>query len=187
MSLEIKKVRGGHVTVGLDEHEVAVVRHAFGELVDLLDSRSAESTPSTAAQVIPGVLDPFADAGSRDRPADPALARLLPDAYQSDPEATGEFRRYTEADLVAYKRGNATTLLATLGDGSEPVQLTQEELRCWLYAINDLRLTLGARLEVTEDYVEHLAALPPEDPRLPAFYLYEWLAALQDGLLRVAR
>jgi hypothetical protein len=32
-----------------------------------------------------------------------------------------------------------------------------------------------------------MAALPPEDPRMPLFYLYEWLSALQDGLVRVAK
>lgn len=186
MSLEIKRERGGIVTVALDPHEIAVVRHAFGELVDLLDSR-AESAPAPV-EIVPGVLDPFAESGTRDKPADPALARLLPNAYgDEDPGATGEFRRYTEADLVAYKRGNAETLLATLGDGSEPIRLEQPQVRAWLYSINDLRLTLGVRLDIDEGYGERMAALEPDDPQLPAYYLYEWLSALQDGLVRVAR
>ncbi len=186
MSLEIKRERGGTVTVALDAHEIAVVRHAFGELVELLDSR-ADSAP-TPIEIVPGVLDPFAESGTRERPDDPALARLLPDAYgDDDPGATGEFRRYTEADLIAYKRGNADTLLGTLGDGSAPVRLVNDQVRAWLYAVNDLRLTLGTRLEIDEGYVERMAALEPDDPQLPAFYLYEWLTALQDGLVRVAR
>ena len=38
----------------------------------------------------------WASATATEAPDDPALARLLPDAYADDPEASGEFRRYTE-------------------------------------------------------------------------------------------
>jgi hypothetical protein len=89
--------------------------------------------------------------------------------------------------VLAFKRGNLKTMLATLGDGAEPVRLDADQVRSWLYAINDLRLTLGTRLELAEGYGEVMAALPPEDPRLPLYYLYEWLSALQDGLVRAAK
>ena len=36
-------------------------------------------------------------AAAPETPDDPVLARLLPDAYQDDPEAAGEFRKYTES------------------------------------------------------------------------------------------
>ena len=50
----------------------------------------------------------------RDRPAaptpdDPALARLLPDAYADDEEAAAEFRRFTERDLRDAKARDART------------------------------------------------------------------------------
>ena len=189
MSLEIKRQRGGTVTVALDAHEVLVVRSACEQLGELLESRESQEvvdgTPPT--EVIPGVLDPFADTGPKTRPDDPVLARLLPDAYTGDTEATGEYRRYSEAEVLAFNRGNLETMLATLGDGAAPVRLDSDQLHSWMYAINDLRLTIGTRLELTEGYGEVMAALPPEDPRLPMFYLYEWLSALQDGLVRVAK
>ncbi|MFN8086247.1 MAG: DUF2017 family protein [Microbacterium sp.] len=50
------------------------------------------------------VLGDAADTGVRD---DPAVARLVPDAYRGDAEAAAEFRRYTEADLL--QRGAAPT------------------------------------------------------------------------------
>jgi hypothetical protein len=189
MSLEIKRERGGTVTVALDAHEVVVVRSACEQLGELLEVRESQDVidGTTPDEVIPGVPDPFADSGPKTRPDDPALARLLPDAYPDDADATGEFRRYSEAEVLAFKRGNLQTMLATLGDGAEPVRLDRETLQSWLYAINDLRLTIGTRLELEEGYGELMAALPPEDPRLPLFYLYEWLSALQDGLVRAAK
>ncbi|GAA0619730.1 DUF2017 domain-containing protein [Sporichthya brevicatena] len=188
MSLDIKRERGGVVTIALDEHEVLVVRSACQQMAELFDSRDGDAPRGgTESTVIPGVLDPFADTAEKSLPDDPALARLLPDAYPDDIEATGEFRRYSESDVIAFKRGNLTTMLATLGDGTEPVRLDREQVHAWMYAINDLRLTIGTRLELEEGYVEQMAALPPEDPRLPLYYLYEWLSALQDGLIRVAR
>src|SRR5215831_4992308 len=52
--------------------------------------------------------------GPSSPPADPVLARLLPDAYRDDPEAAGEFRRYTEQGLRSGKVAAAQTVLATL-------------------------------------------------------------------------
>ena len=186
MSLEIKRERHGIVTVDLDAHEVMVVRSACEQLGELFDSRG-DGTQGAESAAIPGVMDPFADTNPKERPDDPALARLLPDAYPEDIEATGEFRRYSESDVLAFKRGNLRTMLSSLGDGAEPIRLDATQVQSWMYAINDLRLTIGTRLELEEGYGEEMAALPPEDPRLPLFYLYEWLSALQDGLIRVAR
>ncbi|HUR74116.1 MAG TPA: DUF2017 domain-containing protein [Sporichthya sp.] len=189
MSLEIKRERGGTVVVALDAHEVMVVRSACDQLGELFEVRESQDVIDGTAppEVIPGVQDPFADSGPKSRPDDPALARLLPDAYPDDTDATGEFRRYSEGDVLAFKRGNLQTMLASLGDGAEPVRLGREQVQSWMYAINDLRLTIGTRLELEEGYGDVMAALPPEDPRLPLYYLYEWLSALQDGLVRVAK
>src|SRR5215471_8482565 len=49
--------------------------------------------------------------GPTSPPADPVLARLLPDAYRDDPEAAGEFRRYTEQGLRSDKVAAAQTVL----------------------------------------------------------------------------
>jgi hypothetical protein len=188
VSLEIKRERHGLVSVALDAHEVLVVRSACEQLGELFDSRDAAAPAAgSVPEVIPGVMDPFADSERHTLPDDPALARLLPDAYPEDIEATGEFRRYSESDVLAFKRSNLRTMLSSLGDGDEPIRLDADQVRAWMYAINDLRLTIGTRLELEDGYAEEMAALPPEDPRLPLFYLYEWLSALQDGLIRVAK
>src|SRR5262249_58708344 len=61
--------------------------------------------------------------GPTSPPEDPVLARLLPDAYRDDPEAAGEFRRFTEQGLRSGKVAAAQTVLATLPAGGGQVRL----------------------------------------------------------------
>ncbi len=117
-------------------------------------------------------------------PDDPVLARLLPDAYRDDPEASGEFRRYTEQGLRSGKAAAARTVLATLPPGGGRVRLSEPEAQAWLRALNDVRLALGVRLDVTDDFDERVEEIGPEDPRLPYVEVYQWLAFLQESLVR---
>ena len=57
MSLDIKRERGGTVTVALDAHEVMVVRSALDQMSELFDSRGdvsegANATGAASAQVL---------------------------------------------------------------------------------------------------------------------------------------
>ncbi|QSB23406.1 DUF2017 family protein [Curtobacterium sp. 24E2] len=45
-----------------------------------------------------------------DLTADPVAARMFPDAYPDDDDASAEFRKYTQSDLLAQKTTNATTV-----------------------------------------------------------------------------
>ncbi len=116
-------------------------------------------------------------------PEDPVLARLLPDAYRDDAEAAGDFRRYTEQDLRSGKVAAARTVLATLPEGGGQVRLSTDDAQAWLRAINDVRLALGVRLSITEDFEERLAGLDPADPRSAYFWVYDWLTYLQETLV----
>jgi hypothetical protein len=74
--------------------------------------------------------------------------------------------------------------LAPAGEGGAVLKLTPEESRQWLGALNDLRLAIGARLEITdEDDTELLYRLPDEDPRKPMVLAYLWLGGLQETLV----
>ncbi|HEY2832850.1 MAG TPA: DUF2017 domain-containing protein [Sporichthyaceae bacterium] len=187
MSGRIKRERGGSVVITLAPGEAEVIRGAFGDLLELFDSHAAATSP--AQEIAPGLRDPFGSPGSDVPPDDPALARLLPDAYPDDPAAAAEYRRFTENDLMAGKRANIAVLLAGLDqigpDGR--LQVPAARVPAWLVALNDLRLTLGTRLEIEEDYEAAIAALADDDPRLPAYALYEWLTWLQDSLIRTQR
>lgn len=120
------------------------------------------------------------------RPTDPALLRLFPDAYDgsvaaNEPEAVGDFRRYTEPDLRAGKRAALDVVLATLPDRGGRLVLDRDQAHAWLGALNDLRLVLGTRLEVTED--DDPMQVRDDDPRAHALRVYGWLGWLQESLL----
>jgi hypothetical protein len=122
--------------------------------------------------------------GTGQAPEDPALARLLPDAYRDDPDAAGEFRRFTEQSLRSAKQESARIVLDTLPADGGPVKLSGEQAQSWLRALNDVRLALGVRLGVTEEFEEQWQELDPVDPRSAAFEVYAWLGGVQESLVQ---
>ncbi|HEV7656095.1 MAG TPA: DUF2017 domain-containing protein [Mycobacteriales bacterium] len=191
----VKRTRRG-VVVSFDEVEASLLRHLVGEVRELLTDGEPElPEPAARAGGLPsdaelsaltGLGGPAGLAGYADEPEtpeDPALARLLPDAYRDDPDAAGEFRRLTETSLRRDKVTAADRLLATLpGDGPGEVRLDADTTESWLATINDVRLALGTRLEVSEEMAEP----DPEDPDAPAYVVYLWLTELQGVLIEVA-
>jgi hypothetical protein len=121
---------------------------------------------------------------STNAPEDPVLARLLPDGYRDDAEAAGDFRRYTEQDLRSGKVATARTVLATLPEDGGHILLSADDAQAWLRAINDVRLALGVRLSITEDFQERMGQPEPDDPRSAYFWVYDWLTYLQETLVR---
>lgn len=110
-----------------------------------------------------------------ERPADPALARLVPDAVLDDPGAAAEFRRFSQDALLARKRQDAATMSRLLE--TEDVLLDGATARSVLGALNDLRLMLGTRLVITEEG----PAETGDD--LVAHSTYDLLTALQYELV----
>jgi len=178
----------GGAAVALDEVEIAILRSLTVQLLELI---GPGDEPAEGADPLAAL---FAE-GPSERPDDPALARLFPDAYgDEDSElraASSEFRRFTENDLRARKRDDALAVVRTLdaltvaGDGGAVLTLTGDECRHWLGSLNDLRITIGTRLEVSddEDEAEALYRLPDTDPRKPMVMAYLWLGALQETLV----
>jgi len=190
----------GGASIWLSPGEAALLRTLVTAITDLLVDPERPAPPSAAAVATTpaaapadGSADLFDDlekmfnetaAPPPQPPADPVLARLLPDAYPGDPEAAGEFRKYTESSLREAKKYFAQTLLETLPDEGGRVKLTADQARDWMRALNDVRLMFGVRLEVTEDFEQQLGALDPKDPRVAAFEVYGWLGSLQESLVR---
>ncbi|GGT27629.1 DUF2017 domain-containing protein [Streptomyces purpureus] len=187
MSGNFEALPGGGAAVALDEVEISILRSLAVQLLELIgpgDEPAQGEDPLAAL---------FAE-GPSERPTDPALARLFPDAYGDDDEelraAAAEFRRFTENDLRSRKRDDALAVVRSLdglsaaGEGGAVLKLTHEESLRWLGALNDLRLTIGTRLEVTdEDEMGELYRLPDSDPRKPMVMAYLWLGALQETLV----
>ncbi|KUM90334.1 DUF2017 domain-containing protein [Streptomyces pseudovenezuelae] len=186
---------GGGAAVALDDVEISIIRSLAVQLLELIGPGPAEDAPDDP------LAELFAD-GPSEPPSDPVLKRLFPDAY-SDPEGTpqaeqaeeqreysSEFRRYTENDLRAGKRENALAVVRSLdalrsgGDGGAVLKLSTDESRQWLGALNDLRLAIGSRLDITdEEDTDLLYRLPDEDPRKPMVMAYLWLGGLQETLV----
>ena len=99
-------------------------------------------------------------------PDDPVLARLLPDAYSDDPQASAEFRRYTEESLRSSKINSAQAVLASLPAGGGDVVLSEPECQQWLRSLNDVRLALGVRLGITEEDEDLTENLSVNDPKV---------------------
>jgi hypothetical protein len=171
VSTAFRKRRGGGARITLGAEEAAVVRVLVGQLLELVGGEAKperdDGLPDLAFSDSSAISD------------DPVQARLFPDAYREDGEASAEFRRYTEAGLRTGKRANAELVLRTLGDGGEIV-LDAEQAQAWLRALNDLRLALGTRLDIKEDSPR---PLDPDDPRSAPFAAYDWLTYLQESLV----
>jgi hypothetical protein len=116
--------------------------------------------------------------------ADPVVARLLPDAHRSDPIEAHGLRALLEDDLRATKRA-ALDVLVDLPATPGPVVLDEDEAELWLRALNDVRLALGVRLELTEDVHERLerGELDPDDAWLARLDVYDALTWLQGSLI----
>ncbi len=192
-----ESMKGGGAAIALDEIEISILRSLAVQLLELIgpgEPEPAEDADPLAALFAEGPSEP---------PSDPALARLFPDAYGA-PDGTGdkgvdpqelearsaEFRRFTENDLRARKREDALAVVRSLdgltpaGDGAAVLELSGELPLRWLGALNDLRLTIAARLEITEDDESAmLFRLPDEDPRKPMVMAYLWLGGLQETLI----
>ncbi len=118
---------------------------------------------------------------------EPVNQRLFPPAYLDveDVERDAEYHRLMHDDLVKEKLANLDLVTDTLARGTTSVrrwtvELTEEEAAAWLGVLNDLRLALGVRLDITEDYD---GEVDDTDPRAPAFRLLSYLGWLEEQLL----
>ncbi|MCX5406968.1 DUF2017 domain-containing protein [Streptomyces sp. NBC_00335] len=190
-------LKAGGAAIALDEIEISILRSLAVQLLELIGPGDPEPEPDA---------DPLAalfasSDGPTEPPSDPALARLFPDAYggpetpaNADTEElrahSAEFRRFTENDLRTRKREDALAVVRSLdglspaGDGAAVLEVDGEVRLRWLGALNDLRLTIAARLDITEDDESAvLFRLPDDDPRKPMVMAYLWLGGLQETLV----
>ena len=174
-----RRARDGSVSLVLHPDEAPVLRGLLEQLAELVAPPEPADDDPLAALVGIGT--------TTSAPEDPVLARLFPDAYAGDELASAEFRRYTETSLRERKWADATTALATLDAPGPTYPLDDEQVNAWLGSLNDLRLALGTRLDVQEDWVSQIADLPADDPRQVLFGLYDWLSMLQELLVRCLR
>ena len=121
---------------------------------------------------------------------DPVLERLFPRAYldPTEEEAESDWQRLAHGDLVDGRRRalaivEGTLAGATVRRGRFELTLSEEQALAWLAVLNDARLALGIRLDVTEDL--DLSGLDPDDPDTAPYAVYWWLGVLEERLIEV--
>lgn len=176
------------------------------ELISSLATQVAGLLGSVAARSDDPELAGTGIGGSTERDDDPAIARLLPNAYSGDDDASREFRQLTERGLAGRKIDNAIAVLQTLApiasatasfgsDDSltaadelldeidERIELDDTAVLAWLRTLTDIRLTIAARLGLkTDDDV-----IDEDDEQAIVLHdVYSWLAAVMESLVNVA-
>jgi Domain of unknown function (DUF2017) len=189
----------GRVSARFTASQAVILRNLVSQVAELMGDAVADPAATDPAATDPGVGPPgrgeqplsegdldamLGFTGPASPPDDPVLARLLPDAYRDDPDAAGEFRRYTEQGLRSGKVAAAQTVLATLPAEGGQVRLEPEDAQAWLRALNDVRLAIGTVLGITEDYEDELQQASWADPRSAYLEVYHWLGYVQDSLVR---
>ena len=185
----------GRVSARFTAAQAVILRNLVSQVAELMGTAADPGAADPAAPGSPAgpgepalSIEELAAAigatGPTSPPEDPVLARLLPDAYRDDPEAAGEFRRYTEQGLRSGKVAAAQTVLDTLPAGGGHVRLGPEDAQAWLRALNDVRLAIGTVLGITEDYEDEMEAASWADPRSAYLEVYHWLGYVQDSLVR---
>ncbi|HEX2192147.1 MAG TPA: DUF2017 family protein [Acidimicrobiales bacterium] len=109
--------------------------------------------------------------------ADPVLGRLFPVAYPEDEARQAEYALLVREELL----DSHLAALATLEETVDAQRLDEEQLLAWMRALNEVRLVLASRLEVTEEGDER--PTDPSDPRAAPFAIYDYLTWLQGEII----
>ncbi|HYT30714.1 MAG TPA: DUF2017 family protein [Actinomycetota bacterium] len=108
---------------------------------------------------------------------DPALERLFPPAYPDDAQREAEYAGMVRDELAAGRRSALDVMESTI----DAERLNEEQVLAWLGALNDLRLVLGTRLDVTEE--TYARPIPQDDPSAAQLALYHYLSWLQEQVV----
>ena len=155
------------------ELETELLCDLASQVADLLDESVTLPPDRLLASLGIGGGDSLSD--------DPAVARLLPNAYSDDAEASTEFRRLTEHSLAERKVANARLLMTgLLAAHGEPVPLDAEAQQSWLRTFTDIRIVIAARLGIETDEDE---GRQDTDEDLMMRDVYDWLAMVQTLLI----
>ena len=105
----------------------------------------------------------------------PDVARLFPAGYgdttEKAAEASKEFASLTKDDLMAGRLAGLDLVEASLDERT----IEGETLSAWMRTLNDVRLVLGTRLEITDDEQPPPA---PWDGSFPTWRVYALLGVL---------
>lgn len=168
--------RFGRTTTTLTALESSLLADLVDQLRTLLAQRREEQSDDPLAHLTGMTL------ASAEAPDDAALRRLLPDFHPDQATAAG-LRQLHEPALLQAKDEAAATVLDTLPAGGGTVRLDDEQAAAWMTALNDLRLTIGERIGVTEDGEPEAVLADPQGQAAALWHTYQWLSAVLDSLV----
>ncbi len=168
----------------LESYECQLLTSMVNSTSEILAEREG-SAPQDALAELTGIRT-----GHTHAPDDVTLGRLLPDFHRPDQDEllaagpvaadlNGALRSINEPQIIDAKLTAARKVLETLPVGGGDVALTEAEADCWLTALNDVRLALGAMLAISDDH----HAPGPEDPYAGHYDVYQWLTVVQELLV----
>jgi hypothetical protein len=108
---------------------------------------------------------------------DPSLRRLFPTAYPDDIDRERAYEQLVRDDLLAGRLLALDTVVTTAGDEA----ISNEQAEKWMTALNAVRLTLGTRLDVSEDHDS--GDMDEDDPRFRHYLVYDLLGLMLGSLI----
>ena len=134
----------------------------------------AQSAPKDELSEITGI-----PSGHSEAPADPRLARLLPDFERPGTELhEGEnalMRQLHETDIIKEKLLSLRMIIDSLEPvSSGTVTISEDQAHHWVAGINDLRIYLHVSMEDPRNSLEQMEQTDA---------MYQWLSYNQESLL----
>ena len=108
---------------------------------------------------------------------DPAAKRLFPTAYNEDPDDDATYQELMRDQLLAARLDALDVLEAT----TQAERLSEDQLDSWMNCINQMRLVLGTRLDVSED--DEPTDMDSDDPSTAAMATYHYLGHVLGEIL----
>ena len=146
-----------------------MARHRFARIERTAPGRYRIDLPDPERQLLVDLTGQLRDVllATTD---DPSVRRLFPTAYHDDPSRDEEYQLLVRDELLERRLGS----LAQVEETAQADELDDAGLTGWLTALNDLRLVLGTRLDVSEDDLD----VDPDDPDAAAHAVYHYLGML---------
>jgi hypothetical protein len=187
----VVRLPDGTIGLRLVERERSILRALLGDLREIVGE---EAAPPGLVELDDGGEDVDADEGGAaaddagadpddaepvDVLTDPVLIRLYPDARPDDPAWSARFRDMIRSDLDDARREN----LAVVEDTLDARSIDDDQAEAWLHVLNDLRLVMGTRLDITEE--REAEPFDPEDPDAAAMIVYAYTGWLEGQFVEV--
>jgi hypothetical protein len=173
MARSVVRLQDGAILLRMTDNERAILR----ALVDDLHAIVGDETPAPGLTDADGTAD--GESSEPPGPVDPVLDRLYPDVRPEDAAWSAAFRDLVRGDLDEGRRRNIAVVRASL----EARTVDDRQAEAWLHVLNDVRLVMGTRLEVTEE--DDQTPFDPEDSDAAARIVYAYAGLLEEQFVEV--